>query len=290
MAYVDNIDRIIQYCESNIYEDINGSDVIKALKLSNHYQRAFHIITNYTINEYIRNRKLFLAASDLASSDYTILEIALKYGFDTEEGFRKAFYRFHGVNPSVIKKHPEYIKSFLPLLIKLQVTGGERPDSRIIEFGGFDLLCKKTTFYGYGDFKKIEKYLLSLKEEKYSKSGIKTKHDNIYEYGAIKANEEEPIFDYYVGDIIEDDDDYADWTRIHIKKRTWLEYSSYIKSFEDTNALFINIFSVILPVLSNIVIDNDYIVVRLERIEGKKLVYRVLVPIEEIKEKGKEDD
>ncbi|CAH1056665.1 hypothetical protein PAECIP111894_02818 [Paenibacillus pseudetheri] len=56
-----------------------------------HFQRIFHVLTGFTVTEYMRNRRLTLAAADLAGSDSKVIDIALKYGYESPEAFATAF-------------------------------------------------------------------------------------------------------------------------------------------------------------------------------------------------------
>ena len=56
-------------------------------------------MTGYSVSEYIRNRKLYLAALELKKADRKVIDVALDYGYDTPDSFAKAFTRFHGISP-----------------------------------------------------------------------------------------------------------------------------------------------------------------------------------------------
>ena len=60
----------------------------------------FHMLTGFTVGEYIRNRRLTMAAQELSQSDTKVIDIALKYGYETPESFSKAFRKLHGISPS----------------------------------------------------------------------------------------------------------------------------------------------------------------------------------------------
>ena len=69
-----------------------------------HFHRLFSMITGITANEYIRNRKLSMAGQELIMSNKKVIDVAMKYGYDSPESFTKAFARFHGVTPSVARR------------------------------------------------------------------------------------------------------------------------------------------------------------------------------------------
>lgn len=122
MEWLTCIKTSIEYIESHIKENIKIEDVAKESYVSSYYlQVGFQIMTGYSIGEYIRNRKLYLAALDIKSGS-KIIDVALDYGYETPEAFTKAFKRFHGFNPSLVNKCK--IKRFDPLTIEIQIKGG----------------------------------------------------------------------------------------------------------------------------------------------------------------------
>ena len=74
-------------------------------------RRVFCVICGFSLGDYIRFRRLSLAGSELASSNVKVIDVALKYGYDTPESFSRAFTKFHGVTPSAAK-HGANLKSF----------------------------------------------------------------------------------------------------------------------------------------------------------------------------------
>ena len=116
MEWMKLIGDCINYIEDNIKEDINASVIAKELNISTFYlQKGFTMICGITIGEYIRNRRLTLAAHDLMISDETVLDIALKYRYESPDSFSKAFYRFHNVHPSEVRRDKKHIKGYAPL-------------------------------------------------------------------------------------------------------------------------------------------------------------------------------
>ena len=101
MEWMAVIGDSIQYIEEHITDDITTDNIAKAVNVSPFYfQKGFAMLCGYTVGEYIRSRRLTLAANDLALSDDTVLDIALRYLYDSPDSFTKAFTRFHGVSPT----------------------------------------------------------------------------------------------------------------------------------------------------------------------------------------------
>lgn len=144
MDWITGIQRAIDYVEDHITEPVDFEEVAKcAYSSSFHFQRIFSILCGFTLGEYIRCRRLSLAGSEMLSSDEKIIDIALRYGYDTPESFSRAFTRFHGITPSQAKTGHAVLKSFSRLTVKLILNGGNTMDYRIETKDAFKLIMKK---------------------------------------------------------------------------------------------------------------------------------------------------
>ena len=104
MDWIQGIQRAINYVEANITEEIDFEEVARqAYSSPFHFQRVFGILCGLSLGEYIRLRRLSLAGEELSGGNARIIDIALKYGYDTPESFSRAFTRFHGIAPPVCK-------------------------------------------------------------------------------------------------------------------------------------------------------------------------------------------
>lgn len=119
MEWTQTISKAVDYMETHITDDISVEDVAREVLLSPFYfQKGFHFLCGITVAEYIRNRRLSLAGNELATSEEKVIDIALKYGYNSPDSFTKAFTRFHGITPSMAQKNGKMLKSFAPLKIK----------------------------------------------------------------------------------------------------------------------------------------------------------------------------
>ena len=126
------IQQAITYMEEHILEEINYADAAKTVHMSCYnFHRTFSFIAGMTANEYIRSRRLTLAAQELQSTDISVTEAAYKYGYDSPESFSKAFSRFHGSTPKQAKKKGAKLHLFNPLVIKITLEGGSIMDYKI---------------------------------------------------------------------------------------------------------------------------------------------------------------
>lgn len=135
MDWIKGIQNAVLYIEDNITEELDYNEIAKQAYVSSfHFQRAFAILCGFTLGEYIRNRRLTLAGIELLSGDEKIIDVALKYGYDSPDGFTKAFSRFHGVSPSSLRKEGaglNALKFCAPLKIKFKLEGGNIMDYKI---------------------------------------------------------------------------------------------------------------------------------------------------------------
>jgi len=147
MDWITGIQRAIEYIEDNITEELDYSEIAKTAYISSfHFQRAFGILCNFTVGEYIRNRRLSLAGAEISMSNTKVIDIALKYGYETPESFTKAFSRFHGVTPKAARELGANLKSFSRLSIKLILEGGDVMDYRIEKKPSFTVVGKVKEF------------------------------------------------------------------------------------------------------------------------------------------------
>lgn len=126
------IQEAINYIEEHILDDITYADVASGVGLSGYdFHRMFSFVTGMTATEYIRRRRLTLAALDLQSSGISVIDAAFKYGYESPESFSKAFSRFHGSTPRQAKRKGARLCLFNPLAIKITFEGGSMMDYRI---------------------------------------------------------------------------------------------------------------------------------------------------------------
>lgn len=147
MDWVAAIDKAITYIEDNITEDITAEDVARHVSISAFYfQRGFRLLCGYTIAEYIRSRRLALAAGELAAGTAKVIDVAMKYGYTSPDSFAKAFTRFHGVTPSMAQSEGTVLKSFAPLKITLSLEGGYSMDYKLTKKDSFTVMGTLKTF------------------------------------------------------------------------------------------------------------------------------------------------
>ena len=158
MEWLTSIRAAIDYMEKHLTEPVTALDVAGQVYLSPFFlQRGFSMMTGYGIGEYLRNRRLYQAAVDLKDTDDKIIDIALRYGYDTPESFAKAFSRFHGATPSQVRGGAD-VNVFLPLKINLTIQGGSQMDYKIAPMFPFKLIGFQREFSMENSYQEIPKF------------------------------------------------------------------------------------------------------------------------------------
>lgn len=141
MNWAKIIEDAIDYIEGNITEDLTVGRIAEEVNTSAFYfQRGFSMLCGYTVGEYVRMRRLSIAGEELLSSDVKVIDIAMKYGYDSPDSFTKAFTRFHGSTPTDVRRGGAMLKSFAPLHIKLTLNGGSTMEYRIEKKPAFKVM------------------------------------------------------------------------------------------------------------------------------------------------------
>ena len=125
MNWVNDTKNAINFIENNLLENIGADDVSRYIHSSTDYfQRIFNIVTGLSISEYIRNRRLTLAGEEIKNTQANIIDVSLKYSYDSPDSFTKAFTRFHGITPTSARVSNDGLKHFYPLSIDIYIRGG----------------------------------------------------------------------------------------------------------------------------------------------------------------------
>ncbi len=198
MEWTEALKASIDYMEEHLLEDVNADVVARQVHMSSYYfQKGFSIVTGYTIGDYIRNRRLYLAGMELLTKDVKVIDTALKYGYETPESFCKAFKRFHGITPAQIRQKQMYIKSFQPLVIKLSVEGGSMMDVRYEHMDAFKIVGKSRVFNTDNAYDEIPKFWDEFCKD-YEQDSKDSGSMDYGVYGISVEMETEKDFNYFI--------------------------------------------------------------------------------------------
>ena len=141
MDILEELNRVSMYIEEHITEDISIDELAKiTLQSSDSFSRLFSYMVGMTANEYIRRRKLSLAVDDLQDSDSKIIDIAMKYGWNSSDAFAKAFVNQHGITPTNARKKIGSVKIYPPVAFDLNIRGAKEMNFKIVDVSSFDVL------------------------------------------------------------------------------------------------------------------------------------------------------
>lgn len=132
MEWIERLNSAVNYIEENIKETIDLEEVSKIACCSTyHFQRMFAYIADIPLSEYIRRRRMSLAAVELQSGNEKVIDISLKYGYDSPTAFNRAFKSVHGIAPSQAKEEGTILKAFPPISFKITIKGDSEMNYRI---------------------------------------------------------------------------------------------------------------------------------------------------------------
>lgn len=144
MTWISRLNEAMQYIEMHISERIEPDQLARIACCSEyHFQRMFSYMADVPLSEYIRRRRMSLAAADLKSGQEKIVDIALKYGYDSPTAFNRAFQSIHGAAPSAVRKENLPVKSYPPIQFHMSISGGQALEYRIEKMKEFRII-------GYG--------------------------------------------------------------------------------------------------------------------------------------------
>lgn len=158
-GWAQGIQNALSYIEEHITEPLDIKEIAAMAYVSEfHFQRIFSALCGFTVSEYIRNRRLTLAAEALAATDAKVIDVALAYGYDAPDSFARAFARFHGVSPSAAKEKGVRLNAFAPLHIKLTLEGGTMIEYKIMEKAAFTVMGRIRQFSTETSYEEIPKF------------------------------------------------------------------------------------------------------------------------------------
>jgi len=154
--WTEDIQNAIYYIETHLTEALDMREIAKHAYVSPFYfQRIFAALCGIGAGEYIRNRRLTLAGKELLESDQRIIDIAMKYGYESPDSFNRAFQRFHGVSPSAARKNKKALHSFAPIQIHLPLEGDTMLEYTIAEKAQFTVVGLSRMFNSDTSYQEI---------------------------------------------------------------------------------------------------------------------------------------
>jgi AraC family transcriptional regulator len=132
MDWLERMNGAIGYIEDHLTKELDLEKVAQTACCSiYHFQRMFSFITDIPLSEYIRRRRLTLAAFDLQNSEARIIDLAIKYGYDSHESFARAFFRLHGLTPSAARAQGVNLKAYPRISFHISMRGDTEMNYKI---------------------------------------------------------------------------------------------------------------------------------------------------------------
>lgn len=242
MNYIVEIQKAINYIEENLEENINYEKVAKEIGLSSFYfHRIFSAIVGISPTGYIRNRRLTCAADELSRNNTQILNIAIKYGFESNESFSRAFTKFHGINPKQARKKGAQLKVFSKIKLSLTIEGGSIMNYRIEKREAFKIEAIVRKFNLQTSKHEIPEFWEEIKESK--KLDEISKDASKYVMGICLGESQNQNFKYGIGAELEKDEQKMQETEIiEVPESLWVVFQCEGQKPENINELWQKIY------------------------------------------------
>ena len=248
-GWIEGFQESIDFIEQNLTEELDIEAIAgKAVLSPFYYQRIFGALCGMTVGEYIRARRMTLAAQELNGKDVKVIDIAVKYGYDSPDSFAKAFQKFHGITPSQAKEPGAPLRSFAPLHIKITMEGGTMMDYRIVEKAPFTIVGVKRPFNSDTSYQEIPKFW-----DEWLAQGAKRPIMGTF---GVCLDMKGKDFDYWIADLYFPWEDIPEGceTRV-IPGSAWAQFPCTMKTLQDTNT---KIWSEWLPALQGYSLAGEY--------------------------------
>ncbi|MGE6610965.1 AraC family transcriptional regulator [Peribacillus sp. NPDC076916] len=141
MDLLKNMNGAIKFIEENLTNEIDFKEVSRIAYCSEyHFKRMFSFLAGISLSEYIRRRRLTLAAFELKDNNIKVIDIAIKYGYSSPDSFARAFQHLHGITPSEARSNGHSLKAYPPMSFQLSIKGGSEMNYRIEEKEAFHII------------------------------------------------------------------------------------------------------------------------------------------------------
>lgn len=167
MDWLERMNKAIDYIEENLAKDMNLNEAAKIACCSiYHFQRMFAFAAEMNLSEYVRLRRMTMAAFEL-QNNARVLDMALKYGYNSPTAFTRAFLGIHGVTPSMVREKGIMLKSFPRITFQMSIKGGKAMNYKIVEKPVMRFVGRKETVSTVNgqNFVRIPKIWQELMEE-----------------------------------------------------------------------------------------------------------------------------
>lgn len=233
MDTLQSMNKALQYIEDNLTNDIDFKEVGKLSLCSEyHFKRMFSFLAGISLSEYIRRRRLTLAAFDLQNSEARVIDVAIKYGYSSPDSFTRAFHGMHGVTPSEARYNSQALKAYPRMTFQLSIKGGREMNYRIEEKDTFQIVgvTKRVPIIFQGENPEINAMWKTLNMERINEL---IQLSNVEPKGIIQAStnfseermEEKGELDHYIG-VATTNPCPDSYSKLDVPAMTWAVFES----------------------------------------------------------------
>lgn len=242
---LQEFNHLMDYIETHLTKEISGKDISKIVGVSDyHFKRMFSYLAGMPLNEYIRNRRLSVANAELINGA-KVTDIAYKYGYQSLEGFSRAFREWSGFLPSEVTQN-KIQKSFPKLSFYLDIRGGTSMEFKIE---------KKEKFNIVGVYKRVPRQPEKIKNAVTALAKSITEQQRIemsqlgdlYPHQILQVGfhfdednlEEKDYFSYMMGFATTKENTFDDLKQISVDESLWVIFpnqGSFPATLQETNA------------------------------------------------------
>lgn len=243
MEWLDRMNKALDYMELNLTDEISYEKLAQIACCSTyHFQRMFSYITGVPISEYIRRRRLTLAAFELQTSNIKVIDVAVKYGYESPEAFSRAFKNLHGVMPTSARDIGVSLKAFPKMTFSISIKGATEMNYRIEEKDAFEVfgLELKTTVVNGQCYKDIPEFWIACGQDGRGPallSAAGKKIGDVIDVGVTYAHNPNGDMAYMIGCIKQEQVVSPEYQTLAIPKQTWAIFQTEWKSEHDDEKL-----------------------------------------------------
>lgn len=233
MDLLKSMNDAMRYIEKNLTDEIDFKEVARIAHCSEyHFKRMFSFLAGITLSEYIRRRRISLAAFELTNSRMRIIDVAIKYGYSSPDSFTRAFYNLHGVTPSEARNNGQLLKTYPSMTFQLSIRGGDEMNYRIEKKEAFNIvgIMKRVPIIFEGENPEITAMWKSLSMDDIDRL---KKISNVEPQGMIQAStnfsegrmEEKGELDQYIG-VATTEECPKSFSKLELPALTWAIFES----------------------------------------------------------------
>lgn len=286
MDWIGRLNQALQFVEEHLDEKVDFTEVANQAYTSGfHFQRLFSVVSGITLAEYIRRRRLTLAASDIQQGA-DILDTALKFGYESQASFTRAYSRMHGITPGQTREPGVTIKAYPPLSFQLSIKGEHSMEYEVRKLDSFRIAGHRRNFSSKEGKNFIE--IPQFWDESCEKNWTKPMMEKASPKGILKGallgvctnhNDENETFDYMIAMEPRQDADLEKLSVIEVQPRTWAIFKGEGTMPDSIQNTWHRIFQEWFPATEYISDEGPQMEVYFQEKEDGNTPYEIWIPV-----------